>query len=405
MIAVTAAGGGCSYPKTMNALTHAVTATHEKQGNTVQPVDLLALARFEDPKERAVSFYLSSASISDKIHRPELIAIKQLGRDIINSHFDQYPRSNLLLADLDSVLESAEGMADGSSGFKAIFACREHQIWKEFDLPRHSDIRFLKTGKRFHLIPLLRAMESCRPYCVVLLEHGKARGFVVHGTLIREIFGCLPIQDLHLHTVDGRTGWSHHVEADRQEHDLVYLRGLSREIQKFMTAQSCTDLVIGCRKDLWSEIEPHLGHGHSALRGQFHLPSFDASAAEVLPGAKPVFEAHQNARHDYLLGLLRADSRRGALGIQAVQEKIEEGRIQTLLLGPQSDAMILECGSCGYLPMDSVNYCSVCKKTDFAAVNAQEAFARKALLTGAEIAFVDHLGISAPGEVAAILRY
>jgi hypothetical protein len=372
----------------------------------IQHKDLLTLARFEGERAQAVSFYFSGPSFSDKSHHEQLTAIRHLGRSIVSSHLEHFPRSHELLADLDAILESAEEMQEGPTGFKAIFACRQEGIWQEFDLPIRAQIQAIKTGSFFYLVPLLRAMELCRPYAVVLVEHGKARGFVVRGTSIQEIPGFLPQRNLHLHVDDSRVGWSHHIEGDQQQQAQAYLHELSREIQRFLVTQGCSDLIIGCREDLWSEMGHYLVNQTStSLRGQFHLPSFDASADDILRAAKPVFDVYQQKRHARLLGTVHERSGCGAEGIPAVLQELEEGRVHTLLLGPPSDAEILKCGRCGLVVADGVHTCPFCSNGELEAANAQEVLVRKALLTGAEIVPIDTLDASVAGDVAALLRY
>ncbi len=384
----------------------AISVQRVRDTSVVLHEDLLALARFEDERERAVSFYFSSPSFSDQSHHEQTIEVKQLVRSILGSHLEQFPRSNGLLADLDAVMESAEEMREASLGFKAVFACRDKGVWQEFGLPTRTAIQFLKTGKRFSLVPLLRAMEACRPYCIVLVEHGKARAFVARGTSIQEVPGALPQRNLFLHEYDSRVGWSHHVNGDQQQHAQAYLRDLSREIQRFLAAHRCHDLIVGCREEVWSEIGPYLvNHTVGALRGQFHLPGFDASPSEILRAAQPVFDIYQQKRHANLLGTVHERSGRGAEGVPAVLEELEQGRVHTLLLGPPSNETVLECRSCANAVADGVHCCPACGKAELQEVNAQELLVRKALLTGAEIVPIDGLEASITGDVAALLRY
>jgi peptide subunit release factor 1 (eRF1) len=383
---------------------HGVAAKSIPHPNVAQREEVIELAKFHDPQARAVSFYLSSASFADKSHRAELISIKQLARTILKSHLNAYPRSQQLLADLDAVLEAAEEMGESSPGFKAIFACGSKRAWQEFDLPVKTDIRFLKADKEFYFAPLVRAVDLCRPYAIVLVERGKARGFVARGVSIEEIPRFFSRQDLRLHPDDSRVGWSHHVEGDEQQHAQQYMRKLSGEINRFLEAQGCADLVVGCRQDLWGEIGLHLvSSTPNTVRGQFHLPGFETSPREVLEIARPVFDLYEKKRFANLLGT--AYSPRGVVGGSAVREQLDQGRVKTLLLGAPSDATLLKCARCGCSVAQDAKACPSCQSTELRGVNAQELLVREALLTNTEIVSISFFEASASDNVAAILRY
>ncbi|HEY6972656.1 MAG TPA: hypothetical protein VJA94_25835 [Candidatus Angelobacter sp.] len=368
--------------------------------------DLLALAQFENHGGRAISFYFSSTAFSDRAHLEQFIALKKLGQSVVRSHFGKNPPPATVASDLLAVFERASQMQRSSLGFKAIFACGEQDLWQEFELPLRMDVRFLQLGRRFYLKPLLRAIESCCPYCVVLLEHGKARGFLVRGTLIQEIEGYFSKQGARLHVDDSRVGWSHHVEGEARQHAQAYLRGISREIQDFLTLLRCGDLLIGCREDLWGEIRSYLSKDVTgAVRGHFHLPTFDASPEHVLQTAQPVFSLYREEQHAGWLNVVRERSRGSAEGIAAVVQELEEGRVHTLLLDSSVNTQMLECLSCGHATATTMHICPHCSTTDFAAVDAHEVLIRKALLTGSDVLTIDGLEASATGGVAALLRY
>lgn len=384
----------------------AVAAKPIQRAVVVQPADLRVLARFEDRSARAVSFYLSSAAFADRSHRAEVIAVRRLAHSIVPSDSQEHPRSPELVSDLDAVLESAEQMQEGSPGFKAIFACGANKFWREFDLPVKTNLRFLQSGRHFYLAPLVRALDSCRPYCIVLVEHGKARGFVAHGAAIEEISGFFAQEDPHGQVDDSRVGWSHHIEGSEHQHAKAYMRELSREIQRFVKIQGCTDLIVGCRQDLWSEIGLYLVSSlPNAVRGEFHLPGFDIAPYEVLKAARPAFDVYRQKWLAQILGVVHGDSGRGALGTLAVYQALQEGRVQTLLLGPASEATIQLCTQCGYVLSDAATSCAACQSGELEAVNAQEFLVRKALLTDAEIVAASDFTTLATGHVAALLRY
>lgn len=376
---------------------------HPEKPQLVKQADLSQLANFYDEDSRAVSFYFSLASTPDNSHREEVLMIKDLIRDIATKRDTE----DGVTRDLGAIAVAAEELRQTPSRLKAIFACHHQNVWQAFDLPGFNSISRLDVGRHFHLAPLLQALEVCAPYCVVIVEHGKARGFVAQGTEIQEVGGRFKAEDTGLHVDDSRVGWSHHIDDDLHEHAKAYLKALAREIHLFAAAEhGGAGLVIGCREDLWSELEPQFSPAaKTAVIGRFLEPNLDVSPSEVLRAAQTIFENHLRKRYLDLLHKIKEDPPHSVTGFDEVLECLEEGRVQKLLLGRCSNDMVAECRKCGRLYAGVEDGCVFCGSTDVHAVLAEEALIRKALLTGAEIL------LPAPGAsygyegVAAWLRY
>ena len=82
-----------------------------------------------------------------------------------------------LSKDLDQLLEVAEGFAVTPPGCVWSLLAADLDFWREFDLPSTERLSFLHSARRFHLAPLMRALQSLAPYCVAIIESGKA-GFL-----------------------------------------------------------------------------------------------------------------------------------------------------------------------------------------------------------------------------------
>ncbi len=369
--------------------------------HSVTREDLLALANSFDENACAVSFYFSLSSSPDNSHRQEVLLIKQLVSDVLS----KLGTEDRVSKDLAAIIAAAEEVRHTPSQLKAVFACRDQHIWQAFDLPAYGPISRLEIGRHFHIAPLLQARDSSGPYCAVMVERGKARAFVARGTNIQEIRGRFQSEELGLHGDDSRVGWSHHIEDNLQEHARAYLKRLSLEIHRFMDEQKSSRLVIGCREDLWSELEPQLlSREQAAVIGRFHTPNFDVSPHEVLQAVKPIFHESLQRRYQDLLHKIKESISHGAVGLDQVLDNLEEGRVHTLLLGTQSNEMITECWQCAHLHAGTGGKCVFCG-SDTHAVLAQEALIRKALLTEAEILLPPPGASPVFDSVAAWLRY
>ncbi len=381
--------------------TSTIPSIHLESRQSVIREDLLALAQFCDENAHAVSFYFSLSSHPDNSHREEVLMIQQLIKNIVAKPHTDHGVSK----DLSGIVMAAEELRYAPSRLNAIFACHDQHIWQSFDLPAAGSVSRLEVRRHFHLAPLLRAIESSALYCVVMVEHGKARAFVVHGTEIQEIRARFKPEDLSLHSGNSRVGWSHHVDGNQQERARAYLKELSWEIHRFMEEQKCLRVVIGCRDDLWSDLEPQLlNPERAALIGRFHTPNFDVSPAEVLQATKPIFEASLQRRYEDLSQTINEGSSHGARGLDQVLDNLEQGRVQKVLLGKPFPEMVAECGQCGHLHAGTGDKCVFCTSSTH-LVFAEEALIRKALLTEAEILLPGPEGSYGRNEVAAWLRY
>ena len=382
----------------------ATTPTH-RHLDSVTRENLLELANFCDEHAHALSFYFSLASIGDKSHKEEVITIKRLIQEV-SGKFAPEPTPATLSKDLEDILAVAEEIRLNPARLRVVFACGEKAVWEEFDLPASRSISRLQLGRHFHLLPLMAAMQTCEPYCVVLLETGKARAFIVRGTEIQEITSRLPLEDLSLHAEDSRVGWSSRIDKNLEEHEKAYFTRLSGQMRQFMAEQQSRWLVIGCREDLWGQVEEHfVDLENNVLIGRFHLPNFAVCADEVFQVAKPIFEESQRQRGVDLLREINENPSRGALGTSDVLQSLAEGRAQKLVLGELPNQTISECKACGRMRAEAGLNCSFCGSGDMRYMPAEEGLIRQALLTDAEILLVEPGMIPGFSGAAALLRY
>ncbi|MGZ4828213.1 MAG: baeRF10 domain-containing protein [Candidatus Angelobacter sp.] len=370
----------------------------------VSKENLLELARFCDEPAHAVSFYFSLASTPDNSHREEAIAIKRLVQQA-QDNFAPQPVPTPLAIDLKEISTVAEEIRLNPGRLRAVFACSEKKIWLEFDLPAPGSIRHLNVARRFHLAPLMAAMQSCAPYCVVLLESGKARAFVVRGTEIQEYPGRLKSEDLSLHAEDSRVGWSKRVEGNVEKHEKTYFKSLAQPLLDFMAEQHTSHLVVGCREDLWGEVGPQFVFQKGTFVGHFHLPSFAIGTGEVLRMTTPIFQETLRQRCLALLDEINEHPPHAAVGVGDVLQKLGEGRVQKLILGKLPNQAISECQDCGRMWAEAGHNCIFCSSAGVRYMAAEEGLIRQALFSDAEILMVEADSVPGFSGAAALLRY
>lgn len=367
--------------------------------------EILHLANFCNQHANAVSFCFSRTASPDNAHREEATTVRKLVCRAIKE-FGPVAAPDSFLSDMDGVLAVAEEIRSSASGLHVVYACAEQNIWLQYHIPVRKQLSFLRVGRRFHLAPLMQALQSAAPYCVAILESGKARAFIIRGSEIEELPGKLQVEDLRLHAEDSRVGWSHHIAGSQAEHERAYFRKLSHQLRDLMAEHHIRQWIVGCREELWGEIGPQFPElAQDALMGRFHLSSFDVTAPEVLRAAVPVFAAYQRDRVTAVLREAIETPSHGIFGITEVLEALRAGRVRTLVLENRAERTVSECKTCGQVTATIPKNCAFCEGVEFCAIAAEEALLRAALRENAEILFVED--DSAPGFIgpAALLRY
>jgi hypothetical protein len=136
--------------------------TDQSIEKTVTREDLLTLATLCDEHATAVSFGFGHITTPDNAHRAELTAIKGLIQEAI-ARYAPEPAPVALSKDMGQILAVTEEIRHNPFRLRLVFACRDQDFWREFDLPSTGPLSFLHVGRRFHLAPLMLAQQSLAP--------------------------------------------------------------------------------------------------------------------------------------------------------------------------------------------------------------------------------------------------
>jgi hypothetical protein len=367
---------------------------------------LTTLANVRDEEAHAVSFYFDWSSFSDTSHREEALNVRHLVKQA-RGDFQPEMDDHGLSMDLERILKMEDEIRETPAQLRAVFACGNKHIWQEFDLPVRESVSRLAIAKHFQLVPLSRALESCTPHCVAIVEHDKARAFIIRGIEVHEMAERLPSVDLSMDTDDSRVGWSHHIEGNVNERAKAYMKKLAIDLHQRAKDAHCRYLVVGCREDLWSELEPQFAKAGLAamIAGHFHLPSFDLAPPGVLKAAKSVLAEKRRQLYANFWESIQKKPAQSAVGVESVLKSLESGRVHTLFLGNLCGANVSECADCNKWSLRASDTCVACGSSNVSAIPAEELLFRKALFTDAEILAPDTVTAHLFGDVGAILRY
>lgn len=372
--------------------------------------EIRQLAEIESPKGCAITFYFQPQTPQDKSHRQEAILVKDLVRETLRKA-ERNGNDMALREDLQRILQIAEGLHGNHSRGKAIFACRAQGIWRELDVPPHLGESQIIVNSRFHLKPLVAARTGVPRTCIALVDRKRARIFeLIEDALMQKPdleFAPLP----KVGKSDGYGGYdAGHRERHHDNEVVANFKLFAESLQLLMKQDKCEQLLVGCRDEAWSEIEPQLhNYVKQRLVGRFLLDPIAATADEVREYAIRILNKHRSEEQQVLvreaIGQSQRNSR-GAVGLRHVLNALERQEVQMLLVARDFHSEAVECINCKHLDTRMVESCAVCGNKTRELRDVSDALVDLALRNGAEIRFVDRdPELEKAGRVGALLRY
>ncbi len=373
--------------------------------------ELRQLAVIESPDGCAISFYFQPATPQDKSHRRETILVKDLVRDALKN-LDRTGNQARARADLERILGMADQIHNNHSRAKAIFACAEHGLWKEFDLPPTVGQTGLHVNNRFHLTPITLAVVNVPQATIALIDRENARILDLELDQITEretIHDELPRHGRS----DGFRGYdAGHLERHVDNEAMRHFKKIADRLKDLQAAGQLHPLIVGCRAEVWSQIEPHLHtYVREALVTRLELDptaTADRIREEALKLLAERRRSNVTSAVREVLGEAQRNGR-GSVGLHHVITSLERGEVQTLFIGENFSASVVECAHCGHLDTRRVEKCAVCAQPTREAEDAVRALIGHALKSGVEIKYVEKNEedpeFEIAGNIAAWLRF
>jgi peptide subunit release factor 1 (eRF1) len=366
------------------------------------------LAGFESPDGSALSFYYQPSTPKDKSHREEAILIKDLVRNAMREA-EKNSKNGSAREDLQKILDMAERLHGNAGRAKAVFASGKNGFWREFDLPARLASTRLFVNRRFHLRPLTAIADVLPRLLVVGADKSKARFFEIWMDEINErekMTNELPRRGRS----DGFAGYdAGHAERHVDNEALHWFKRIAERMRELVES-GYDRVLIGCRPENWSEIEPQL-HPYVKQRfvGHFAIEPSTASVAQVRESAEALYNEFRADRRASLVREAIGGAQRngrGATGLRRVLESLEKGEIQTLLMSRDFARKAVECPNCAHLDAHLTENCAVCGQPTQELEDVADALLRRAVQNGIEIIHIpDNPDLSSAGGVGAVLRF
>ncbi|HWR15550.1 MAG TPA: hypothetical protein VN577_12030 [Terriglobales bacterium] len=367
------------------------------------------IADFQSPEGDCITFYYQPDTPADKSHRRETLQIKDLVKEAMK-RAERSGKNGSVRSDLERILDLAERLHGNSGRAKAIFACASKGFWREEDIPARLQGSKVLINKHFHVSPLAALQEIMEETCVCLLDRSKARFFEMQMGEVAEKESWIDELPRRGRS-DGFAGFDaghaeRKVDNEAQNH---FKRVADRLLDRYGTG-SCERIVIGGRDEAWTGIERHL-HPYVKQRviGHFVIDPATASVDDVRQHTQRLLKEHHEKQRQELLRTILDEARannHGALGLKRVLRSLEQGEIQSLIIGDGFSAEGVECTNCGHLDMRLVENCAVCGQKTKEISDVSDALVGRAMRAGIDIVHMPaHPELQKAGNIGALLRF
>src|SRR4029077_19347195 len=372
--------------------------------------DIRELAQFQgNGADCAISFYFQPPKPKNKSHREEAILAKDLVRNALRE-VEKSGRNGCARADLGRVLDLAAGLHGNQARAKAVFACGNRNLWREFDLPPLLPETRLFVNRRFHLKALAVVLGAQPRLWVALIDRHRARLFDLHLDELKEresLFRTLPRRGRG----DGFAGYdAGHAERSVNDEILHHFKNVAEYLRQGEEKGAFDSLIVACQDHNWHEFEPHLHpYVKKRLLGRFVADVGATTHEQVREQAGRILrqslEQHQHDLVSEVLGHAKSNGR-GVTGLRRVLRSLEMGEVQTLLMAENYSAHAVECTSCGHLDAHMVRYCPVCGRGTQELEDVCDAIIPAAIRRDVELLYVkEEPEFDRVGSIAALLRF
>jgi peptide subunit release factor 1 (eRF1) len=369
--------------------------------------DIRELANFRSPEGCAITFYYQPSPPLNKSHREEAILVKDMIRTALREAAKS-GRNGSTRGDLERIAGMIDPLHSNGRG-KAIFACSQQGFWREFDVPGLLTSR-VGVSQRFRLKPLAAVLDSEQRAWLVLADRAKARVFELVNDDISEKLDF--VNEL---TRRGKSdGWSGydagHAERKQLNEALQHFKIVAEHIEPYFEPGTHDRLLIGCRDDVWSEIEPQLqSAARQHLAGRFRIDPKLATPEQVKQMAQQLLAEESANRKQSLIREVIGEAHRngrGAIGLRRVLRSLEQGEVLTLLLGANFSAPGVKCHNCGHIDLHVIPTCEVCGKENTELEDLGDAIVGNSIRSGVELVYIpDDEEFDRVGRIAALLRF
>jgi peptide subunit release factor 1 (eRF1) len=311
--------------------------------NTITRANLRRLADVRPERGRVLSVFLNldPAEFATPAARSTAVTsvLTQAAHRVEETEGLEHEEREALRSDIERVREALTNGDIASNGTRAVavYACAPADLLEVVRLHRPVDSGVV-LDRSPYLEPLVADVEEER-WCVLLVNRRNARFFIASGGTLDETDR---VED-DVHSQHDQGGWSQAryqrgVEKEKDDH-LVHVAEVAFSRYK---QRGFDRLLVGAPDELVRELEHKL---HPYLReritGRLHLDVENSGVDDVRRAAEEAIEDWRRRREREALDRLAEGVGRGgkgAAGIAAVLQALNEARVELLLIAEGSRA-------------------------------------------------------------------
>jgi peptide chain release factor subunit 1 len=360
-----------------------------------QHIDLRQLASETGPDRCFVSVYLNSQSRWQWVER-KLEEYRKLLEPLGDERENLDQTTKMLRKQL-----SQESPRKGSV---AAFACWLADFCEMYPLSVELKERVVLNSSPY-VRPLAEFLDEYETFCVVVLDHKKARILLVTGANASQMDQARG--DIKNHVRKG--GWSQQRYERRRDKQIHrYCTDIARRLDQLAKEEPFEELIIAGDKVLSKELERYLSNHMAKKLAAAESLCAGLSDQEILDAVYPAYMQEERREEEQLYNAIREEcfhEGRAATGPLSVLKRLEEGRVEQLLIDRRLQRRGFRCHECELLGSELPDSCPRCSGRVF-EVDFVNELVELAVKTGGQAEFADSFeGLTAWGGVAALLRY
>jgi hypothetical protein len=373
--------------------------------------ELRELASIWSMQNDVLSLYFRPGIPSELAHRGESVRAKEVLQQQLRT---LHGNGRADRGDIERILDVISAMKGDHRLTKVIFACKSLGLWREYDLAGDFETRF-EVGSGVAIAPLIAERESRKRYGIVLADRNRARLLLLEVRQLTEQGEALEEEGREkIRTTGARK--SVHLERKKEEAAREHFTIIANRLLHFYEHGDFDWLLVGCRDDMWPEIEAELqGELKRVLAGRFRVDPGLASHEEIAELAQQIVDARDREAEQQIVGKIMGGAqsdRLGATGIEPVMDALEKGEVRTLAWtasrtrngGRESDG-VSNCSNCRHLESGRLQRCELCGNDMHWFARDEEALVRHALSRNIEARMLHYSKLPPPDEVGAWLRF
>lgn len=258
-----------------------------------------------------------------------------------------------------------------------------------------------------YLRPLLEAKSAQRKYGIVLIDQGKAKIFERNFNSINELFSVENIlsNDRNNSGFKGREERKN--ERKHEENLHRHYKNVSQSLREIDKRKKFNWIVLGGKNEIFNDFKKYINDGQREKIKMDVVIEPSAKINEVIEIIQKTESKMRNLFEKNLLDKLNDEfynDQKGVLGLKQVEEALEEGRVDTLIIKEDFHQKGWICKSCSYSSENEVKVCPRCDNKMERTKDISDELVHEALKINANIEYVA-IDMEKYEPIAAILRY